>query len=179
MKVNFRSLPLPARMAVGAAGGFVVGGAAVLLTGAVAGFHPSAAAAPAPSPTAVAAPAPTTNASPNPAGAGTATRVLTAAVMQAEAQALGMQQRDLEMQLRKGATVSQLAATKGLSQDAFRATLIQDLTPILGQDVSSGQLTSTQEQAYMKHLQTGPIPNWSQVGHGQMPAGPPASPAAH
>ena len=84
-------------------------------------------------------------------------------LLSAAASALGISDADLKTDLAKGMTLSQIAAAQkpAVSEADFRSRLITKLTPLLDSAVTSKKLTTTQEQAIIKHLQTGPIPYWS------------------
>ena len=58
-------------------------------------------------------------------------------------------------------TLSQVAASKNLTEAQFRTNLIAQLTPLLDAAVKANQLTSAQEQAVLQRLKTGTIPYWS------------------
>lgn len=85
------------------------------------------------------------------------------AYIAAAAGALGMQQADVSAALKKGTTLSELAQQKGVSEADFRSKLIANLQPQLDQAVSQGHLTTDQETALVKHLQSGPLPYWAKV----------------
>ena len=168
--MNLANIPLAAKVYAGA-----VAAAALLGGGIAAGIHigsgtPSAAAAAAP---VVASP------TPSQAPAGTAkngaAQAVRKAALQAEAQVLGISTKQLNADFKSGTTVQQLAAGKGLSQDQFRAQLLQAVRPLLDQEVAAGTLTSAQEQEELQRLGT-TIPNWSQVGGAKRPS-PSPSPA--
>ena len=165
----------PLKLAIGAAGGLVVAAGVVVITASAAGLtlvglHSPTAATPTPSPTATGAPAQAR------AGANPATRAVSQAVSQAEAQALGLKPRDLSTDLRQGMTLHQVADKQGVSQADFQARFQQDLKTVLDQDVQGGHLTAQQEQQALKRF-GGPIRNWDTV-RGQRPgASPSASPS--
>jgi hypothetical protein len=149
----------PLKIVIAALGGLVVAIGVVVITLSAVGIHLNdlasashTAPTPAPSPIPSARPV-----QPRPAA-----RAVAQAVLQAEAQILGMQPRQLTEQLRQGTTVSQLAAQKGIDQASFQAQLVQDVKPILDQDVQSGELTAAQEQQALRRLST-QIPRWSQT----------------
>jgi hypothetical protein len=98
----------------------------------------------------------------------------------AAASALGISDTQLKTDLAKGMTLSQIAAAQHppVTEAQFRTRLIAKLTPLLDAAVKNHQLTATQEQEILKHLQTGPIPFWSKPMHKAESAAPAASPAA-
>ena len=99
-----------------------------------------------------------------------------AALRSASASALGISDSTLKADLAKGMTLSQIAAAQKVTEAQFRSRLIAKLTPVLDAAVTNKKLTSAQEQAIVKRLQTGPIPLWSKpVGK---PAGAPTKAAA-
>jgi hypothetical protein len=102
----------------------------------------------------------------------------TTQLMAAAASALGITDAELKTDLAKGMSLSQIAAgrTPPVSESLFRSRLITKLTPLLDAAVANKQLTSTQEQAILSRLKTGPIPFWSPPMKRKTTA--PASPAA-
>ena len=118
------------------------------------------------------------------AGGLTAPKATTAAYMQqlmaAAASALGITPAELRTDLMNGKTLSQIAAAQkpAVTEDQFRTRLIANLKPLLDQAVTSGKLTSAQEQQIIQRLQTGPIPFWDKPlkrPAGASPAAPPAA----
>ncbi|HZU16784.1 MAG TPA: hypothetical protein VFD01_09355 [Candidatus Dormibacteraeota bacterium] len=149
----------PIKVAIAALGGLVVAVGLVAITLSAVGVHlgdstPAGTAS---------VPAPSGSPSPSPAPRRTAARTVAQAVLQAEAQVLGMSPQQLAQQLRQGASVSQLAAQRGIDQASFQTRLVQDVTPILDRDVQSGELTAAQERQALRRLSTR-IPRWSQAG---------------
>jgi hypothetical protein len=82
------------------------------------------------------------------------------ALLSASASALGISDATLKADLAKGMTLSQIAAAQKVTEAQFRSRLIAKLTPVLDAAVTNKKLTSAQEQAIIKRLQTGPIPLW-------------------
>lgn len=84
-------------------------------------------------------------------------------LMAAAASALGITDAQLKTDLATGMSLSQIAAgqTPPVSESVFRSRLIAKLKPLLDTAVTNKQLTSTQEQAIVSRLQTGPIPYWT------------------
>lgn len=169
--MNFASIPLAAKVGVGA-----IAGLALLGGGAAVGAHLGGGAGVQASATTpiVASPAPTPPAA-GAVGANAANQAMRRAALQAEAQVLGVSLKQLDADFKAGRTVQQLAAAKGLSQDQFRAQFQQALKAQLDQAVASGTLTSTQEQRALTRLDAA-IPNWSQVGKGAAAARPSPTP---
>ena len=60
-------------------------------------------------------------------------------------------------------SLSQIAAAQKppVTEAQFRSKLIAQLKPLLDTAVTNGKLTSTQENAILQRLQTGPIPFWN------------------
>ena len=83
------------------------------------------------------------------------------ALLSAAASALGITDQTLKTDLGKGMTLSQIAAAQKVSEAKFRSGLIAKLTPVLDAAVTNNKLTTKQEQAIIKRLQTGPIPLWN------------------
>jgi hypothetical protein len=112
-------------------------------------------------------------------GAGATIGAYTAQLISAAASALGITDAQLKTDLAGGMTLSQIAAAQKppVTEAQFRTRLIAKLTPLLDTAVTNKKLTSAQEQAIIKQLQTGPIPFWSTSMRRPKPAAP-ASPAA-
>ncbi|HEX9099762.1 MAG TPA: hypothetical protein VF956_09785 [Candidatus Dormibacteraeota bacterium] len=85
------------------------------------------------------------------------------ALITAAAAALGISDQQLTTDLAKGMTLSQIAAAQNppVTEALFRSRLIAQLTPMLDAAVASKKLTTAQEQAIIRQLQTGPIPYWN------------------
>jgi hypothetical protein len=84
-------------------------------------------------------------------------------LVSAAASALGISDTELKTDLANGMSLSQVAAAQKppVTEAEFRARLIAKLKPLLDTAVTNKQLTSTQEQAILQQLQTGPIPLWN------------------
>jgi hypothetical protein len=84
------------------------------------------------------------------------------ALLVAAASALGITDQQLTTDLARGMTLSQIAAAQNppVTEAQFRDRLIAKLTPLLDAAVTNKQITSTQEQAIIQQLKTGPIPFW-------------------
>ncbi len=79
----------------------------------------------------------------------------------AAATALGITPAQLKADLKAGQSLSQIAAAQKVSEADFRSKLIAALKPALDQAVTSGKLTSAQEQTIVSRLQSGPLPLWN------------------
>jgi membrane-bound lytic murein transglycosylase B len=171
--VSLEAMQKPIKLALGAAGGLVVAVGVVVITASAAGIHlTGAAAAPSPSPT----PSPSATARAG-AQANPAARLVNQGALQAEAQVLGLQPKELTKDVRQGTTVHQLATQKGIAQADFQGRFTTALKAILDQDVQQGQLTSQQEQQALKRL-ANRIPNWDQVPQRAAQPSPSPSPTA-
>lgn len=155
--MNLASIPLAAKVSVGAIGGLVLlgGGLAVGAHLGSEGVHASSSGA------IVATPVPTPSAS-APAR-NTAAQAVRRAGLAAEAQVLGVTTKQLNADFKSGMTVQQLATARGLSQAQFQTQFEAALKTQLDQDVSAGTITQAQEQQALTRLAAA-IPNWSQVG---------------
>ncbi len=153
-------------------GGLALAGTVVVITASAVGLNftatPESAARPSESPI------PTVSPSARPGQANPTVRFVNTAVIQAEAQVLGVTARDLLASFRQGSTLHQLADGKGISQAAFQAAFVKNLTGMLDQGVIQGQLTSAQEQQALTRLSR-TVPNWDQA---PATARPQASPSA-
>jgi hypothetical protein len=94
-------------------------------------------------------------------GGGVKLGAFRAALLSAAASTLGITDAVLKADLAKGMTLSQIATAQKVTEAQFRAGLIAKLTPALDAAVTSKKLTTAQEQAIIKRLQTGPIPLWN------------------
>jgi hypothetical protein len=84
-----------------------------------------------------------------------------AAYETAAASALGITDAQLKTDLKSGQSLSQIAASKNLTEAQFRTLLIAKLTPTLDAAVTAKKLTVAQEQAILKKLQTATLPLWN------------------
>jgi membrane-bound lytic murein transglycosylase B len=171
--MQFPTLPAWAKVALGTAGAFAVVGGTVGLTAAVTsnGLNPppTQAAAPTAAPYSP-APASTPPSTPNPAA-----RAVAVAVLEAEAQVLGLQPKELRADFRAGTTVQALAAQRSITEAQFQTQLTADVKPLLDQDVQQGTITSTQEQSVLRRLGR-VIPNWAHVGAARQQPSPTPTP---
>jgi len=112
-------------------------------------------------------------------GAGATIGAYTGQLISAAASALGITDAQLKTDFASGMTLSQIAAAQNppVTEAQFRTRLIAKLTPLLDTAVTNKKLTSVQEQAIIKQLQTGPIPFWSTSMRRPKPAAP-ATPTA-
>jgi hypothetical protein len=83
------------------------------------------------------------------------------ALLSAAASALGISEPTLKADLRKGMSLSQIAAAQKVTEAQFRVQLIAKLKPVLDAAVTNQKLTPAREQAIIKRLQTGTIPLWN------------------
>jgi hypothetical protein len=93
-------------------------------------------------------------------GQAAANRVIRQAVLQGEAQVLGITAKQLGADLKQGTTVQQLATQKGIGQQQFQAQLVQAVQPLLDKEVGAGTLTPAEEQQALERLGKA-IPNWT------------------
>lgn len=153
-------------------GGLALAGTVVVITASAVGLNftatPQSAARPSESPI------PTVSPSTRTGQANPTVRFVNTAVIRAEAQVLGVTARDLQVSFRQGTTLHQLADRKGISQAAFQAAFEKNLTGLLDQGVTQGQLTVAQEQQALTRLSR-TVPNWDQA---PAMARPQASPSA-
>jgi hypothetical protein len=100
----------------------------------------------------------------------------TSQLISAAASALGITDTQLKTDLANGMTLSQVAASKNITEAQFRQGLITKLTPLLDTAVTNKKLTAAQEQTIIQQLKTAPIPFWNTPMRKPKPAAP-ASPA--
>jgi cell division septum initiation protein DivIVA len=166
--MNLATIPLAAKVSVGA-----IGGLALLGGGLALGAHLGSGGAQASSSTAVVAPTP--SASPSAAAKNNAAaQAVRRAALAAEAQVLGTTTKQLSADVRSGRTVQQLAAAKGLSQSQFQTQFQAALKTQLDREVTAGTVTQAEEQQALKRL-TAAIPNWSQVPARKSPSPSPSA----
>ena len=126
------------------------GVAALLSVGAVSAF----AASPSPSPTTTAGTAqPSTDRHAD-------RRAIRRAVIEAEADVLGITPQTLVKDLRAGQKVSDLAKDKGMTKDQFAAKLAVNLKPRLEQLVDSKVITQAQADKVLDRISKGYVPFW-------------------
>jgi len=136
----------------------LVGGgvAATLLSLGVAGGLAQAA-SPSPSPTAS---SPSTK-----ADARADRRLVVQAVLESEADVLGMPEGNLVADLKKGQKVSDLAKDRGLTKEQFADRLIANLRPRLEVLVDHKQITQAQADRVIDRISRGHIPFWNGIHH--------------
>src|SRR5579859_1500909 len=135
----------------------VVGGgaAAALLSLGVAGGLAQAA-SPSPSPSAAA---------PSAADRHADRRLVVQAVLESEADVLGMPEGNLIADLKKGQKVSDLAKDKGMDKAQFTARLIANLKPRLEQLVDHKQITQARADRIIDRISKGHVPFWDGRHH--------------
>jgi parvulin-like peptidyl-prolyl isomerase len=136
----------------------VVGGgvAATLLSLGVAGGLAQAA-SPSPSPSAS---SPSTK-----ADARADRRLVVQAVLESEADVLGMPEGNLVADLKKGQKVSDLAKDRGMTKEQFADRLIANLRPRLEVLVDHKQITQAQADRVIDRISRGHIPFWNGIHH--------------
>lgn len=92
-------------------------------------------------------------------------RQIARVVFEAEADVLGLKPEQLRDDIRKGESVSQLAADKGLTKDQFADRLATAAKPGLDKLVDSKQITADQEQKVLAAIRAGHIPFWDGRRH--------------
>jgi hypothetical protein len=159
------TIPLSAKLGLGAAAGLMLLGAA---TPAVSAMTPLAAVTASPSPTATGG------------AAGTAKdksdrRLIAGIYLSASAQVLGISVADLRADLRAGKSLGDLAQAKGLTKAAFADLVGKAMKPALDAAVDAHKLTRAQADRFEARLAKGHVPLWDR--HRRAPTARP-SPAA-
>lgn len=85
------------------------------------------------------------------------------AVLEAEADVLGISEGTLVSDLRHGQKVSDLAKDKGMTQAQFAAKLVANLKPRLEQLVDHKQITQAQADRILDRIAKGRIPFWNGI----------------
>ncbi len=137
----------------------VVGGgaaAALLSLGLAGGLAQAASPSPSPSPSAAAPPAADRHAD---------RRLVVQAVLESEADVLGMPEGNLVTDLKKGQKVSDLARDKGMDKANFTARLIASLKPRLAQLVEHKQITQARADRLIDRISKGHVPFWDGRHH--------------
>jgi uncharacterized protein (DUF2267 family) len=94
------------------------------------------------------------------------------------ATALGISQSELQQDLQSGKTVKDIAASKGMDENAFRQKYAAAVKADLDQQVKSGNVTQTQEDTILQRIQNAELPFWNGAVHrGLKPIAPGASPS--
>src|SRR5579859_3058450 len=134
----------------------VVGGgaAAALLSLGVAGTLAQAAPSPSPSPSVSA---------PSKSDRHADRKLVRQAVLEAEADVLGIPKGTLIADLKKGQKVSDLAKDKGMDKAQFAARLAADLRPRLEQLVDHKQITQAQADRILDRIANGYVPFWNGI----------------
>jgi hypothetical protein len=134
----------------------VAAGAAALLSLGAAGVLAQAA-TPSPSPTSTA----TQPASDRHADL----RAIRRAVIESEADVIGITPKALVADLRAGQKVSDLARDKGMTQEQFETKLVVNLKPRLETLVDKKVITQAQADKVLDRISKGHIPFWNGVQH--------------
>jgi uncharacterized protein YaiL (DUF2058 family) len=87
------------------------------------------------------------------------------AVLESEADVLGIKPEDLRKDLKAGQKVSDLAMAKGLTQQQFATKLDASLKPMLEQLVDHKQISQAQADRVLDRIDKGHIPWWNGVHH--------------
>ena len=131
------------------------GVAAVLSVGAVSAL----AASPSPTPKSNAAPSqPSTDRHAD-------RRAIRAAVIESEADILGITPQALVKDLKAGQKVSDLAKDKGITQEQFETRLVANLKPRLETLVDKKVITQAQADKILDRISKGHIPFWNGLHH--------------
>ena len=132
------------------------GGAAALLSVGAAGMLAQAA-SPAPSPS------PTAGANASTPDSHSDRRAIRRAVIESEADVLGIPAKTLRADLRNGGTVAALAKVKGLTEEQFETRLVAVLRPHLETLVDHKVITQAQADKVIDRIQHGRIPFWNGI----------------
>ncbi len=92
-------------------------------------------------------------------------RAVRLAVLESEADALGIKPEDLRKDLKAGQKVSDLAKDKGMTEAQFAAKLVANLKPRLETLVDHKQITQAQADRVLDRIAKGHIPWWNGVRH--------------
>jgi hypothetical protein len=137
----------------------LVGGgaaAALLSLGVAGGLAQAASPSPSPSPSATA---------PSTADRHADRRLVVQAVLESEADVLGMPEGNLIADLKKGQKVSDLAKDKGMDKAQFTARLIASLKPRLETLVDHKQITQARADRIIDRISKGYVPFWDGRHH--------------
>ena len=88
-------------------------------------------------------------------------RAIRRAVLEAEADILGMKPAALLEGLKHGKTVAELAKAKGLTEAQFTARLVVNLTVRLDQLVDNKTITPAQAKKVLARIASGHVPFWN------------------
>jgi hypothetical protein len=92
-------------------------------------------------------------------------RAVAAAVLESEAEVLGIKPEDLRKDLRTGQRVSDLAKDRGMTEQQFAARLDATLKPMLETLVDHKQITQARADRVLDRIAKGIIPWWNGVHH--------------
>ena len=92
-------------------------------------------------------------------------RVVRRAVIEAEADVLGIKPAELVKDLKAGQKVSDLAKAKGMTKEQFAARLVVNLKPRLEALVDHKQITQAQADQILDGIAKGHVPFWDGVHH--------------
>jgi len=101
------------------------------------------------------------------AGKHSARHAVVKAVVDSEADVLGIKPEDLRKDLKAGQKVSDLAKAKGITEDQFEARLTAALKPRLEALVDHKQITQAQADRILDRIARGHIPFWDGLRHRQ------------
>lgn len=135
----------------------VVGGgaaAALLSLGLAGGLAQAASPSPSPSSSATA---------PSAADRHADRRLVMQAVLESEADVLGIPEGNLVADLKKGQKVSDLAKDKGMTKEQFADKLIANLRPRLEQLVDHKQITQARADRIIDRISKGHVPFWDGI----------------
>jgi len=92
-------------------------------------------------------------------------RAVRLAVLESEADVLGIKPEELRKDLKAGQKVSDLANAKGLTEQQFAVKLDASLKPMLEALVDHKQITQAQADRVLDRIAKGHIPWWNGVRH--------------
>ena len=92
-------------------------------------------------------------------------RAVRLAVLESEADVLGIKAEELRKDLKAGQKVSDLAKAKGLTEQQFAVKLDARLKPMLETLVDHKQITQAQADRVLDRIAKGHIPWWNGVRH--------------
>jgi len=92
-------------------------------------------------------------------------RAVRLAVLESEADVLGIKPEELRKDLKAGQKVSDLAKAKGLTEQQFAVKLDARLKPMLETLVDHKQITQAQADLVLDRIAKGHIPWWNGVRH--------------
>jgi len=92
-------------------------------------------------------------------------RAVRLAVLESEADVLGIKPEELRKDLKAGQKVSDLAKAKGLTEQQFAVKLDASLKPMLETLVDHKQITQAQADRVLDRIAKGHIPWWNGVRH--------------